>query len=115
MLATGFSPRKTNLSVYIMPGYADFTGVLGRLGKHRIGKSCLYINKLADIDIVVLSELIRAGLRDISRKCRFSPPDFLIRKRLRGEGRMQSGLRGSAPNWTSRARHAQSSATGDPT
>jgi hypothetical protein len=67
-LATGFSPRKANMSVYIMPGYADFSGILARLGKHKIGKSCLYINKLADIDLDVLEELIRAGLKDLDAK-----------------------------------------------
>ena len=65
-LATGFSPRKAALSVYIMPGYADFGDILARLGKHKTGKSCLYINKLADIDEDVLRELIRAGLRDLA-------------------------------------------------
>lgn len=67
-LATGFSPRNTNLSIYIMPGYADFSDILGRLGKHKIGKSCLYVNKLADIDMAVLEELIRAGLDDLTEK-----------------------------------------------
>ena len=67
-LATGFSPRKTNLSLYIMPGYKDLSEVLGRLGKHKIGKSCLYINKLADVDIDVLEEIIRAGLKDLDSK-----------------------------------------------
>ncbi len=61
-LATGFSPRKTAHSIYIMPGYADFSGILSRLGKHKLGKSCLYVNKLPDIDLDVLSELIKAGL-----------------------------------------------------
>lgn len=64
-LATGFSPRKANLSIYIMPGYADFGDLLARLGKHKTGKSCLYVNRLADIDVQVLEELIRAGLRDL--------------------------------------------------
>lgn len=64
-LATGFSPRKARFSIYIMPGYADFGEILARLGKHKIGKSCLYVNKLADIDLDVLEELIRAGLRDL--------------------------------------------------
>lgn len=54
----GFSPRKANLVVYLMPGYEDFTDQLSRLGKHKIGKSCLYINKLADIDRDVLEEMI---------------------------------------------------------
>lgn len=67
-LATGFSPRKSNMSVYIMPGYADFSDILARLGKHKSGKSCLYINKLADIDMDVLAELVRAGLKDLGGK-----------------------------------------------
>lgn len=66
-LATGFSPRKANLSIYIMPGYAEFGPILDRLGKHKIGKSCLYLNKLADVDLDVLAELIRAGLEDLER------------------------------------------------
>lgn len=71
--ATGFSPRKANLSVYIMPGYTDFSHILKRLGKHKIGKSCLYINKLADIDEEVLMELIRAGLDDLNEKWPVQP------------------------------------------
>ena len=66
--ATGFSPRKASLSIYIMPGYANFQPVLDRLGKHKMGKSCLYINKLSDIDLEVLRELIRAGLTDLAAK-----------------------------------------------
>lgn len=68
MCATGFSPRKANLVVYILPGYADFGPILADLGKHRLGKSCLYLNKLADIDEAVLRRLIRAGLDDLGRK-----------------------------------------------
>ncbi len=64
-LATGFSPRKAAMSVYIMPGYTDFSAILARLGKHKKGKSCLYINKLDDIDLNVLEELIAAGLKDL--------------------------------------------------
>ena len=55
---TGFSPRKQNLSVYIMPGFKRYTELLQRFGKHKTGASCLYINKLADIDIEVLKKLI---------------------------------------------------------
>ncbi|TBX28523.1 DUF1801 domain-containing protein [Nioella sediminis] len=72
-LATGFSPRKANLSIYIMPGYADFGSILDRLGKHRIGKSCLYVNKLADIDLTVLEELVRAGLDDLGQRWPVEP------------------------------------------
>jgi len=67
-MRTGFSPRKANMVVYIMPGYTDFSEILGRLGKHKLGKSCLYINKLADVDLDVLEELIRAGLADMEKK-----------------------------------------------
>ena len=72
-LATGFSPRKANLSVYIMPGYTDFSAIMARLGKHKIGKSCLYINKLSDIDMDVLAELVRAGLDDLAQKWPVTP------------------------------------------
>lgn len=54
----GFSPRKQNLTLYIMPGFEQYAGLLDRLGKHKIGKSCLYINKLDDVDLDVLRELI---------------------------------------------------------
>ncbi|WP_269531710.1 DUF1801 domain-containing protein [Chitinimonas sp. BJYL2] len=59
---TGFSPRKQDLTVYIMPGYADFEAILARLGKHKMGKSCLYLKSLAQVDMAVLEELIVAGL-----------------------------------------------------
>lgn len=72
-LATGFSPRKASLVVYIMPGYADFGDILARLGKHKLGKSCLYINKLSDIDESVLEDLIRAGLDDLGTRWPVEP------------------------------------------
>ncbi|SMX45503.1 DUF1801 domain-containing protein [Octadecabacter ascidiaceicola] len=71
--ATGFSPRKASQSIYIMPGYQEYDEILSRLGKYKIGKACLYVNKLADIDIDVLEELIRAGLRDLSKIYPVSP------------------------------------------
>ena len=61
-MMTGFSPRKANLVIYIMPGYRDMAAKLERLGKHKPGKSCLYINKLADIDLDVLADMIADGL-----------------------------------------------------
>lgn len=66
-LITGFSPRKSNLSVYIMPGYTNFQEQLDRLGKHKTAKSCLYINKLADIDLDVLEELVAAGVAEVRK------------------------------------------------
>ena len=56
---TGFSPRKQSLSLYIMAGFDAYDGLLSRLGKHRKGTSCLYINKLADVDMAVLRELVQ--------------------------------------------------------
>lgn len=67
-LACGFSPRKACLSVYIMPGYQDYSDILARLGKHKAGKSCLYINRLSDVDGAVLEELIAVGLRDLNAR-----------------------------------------------
>ena len=58
-LLTGFSPRKAALSLYIMSGFQNKSDVLERLGKHRIGRGCLYINKLADVDVKVLEQMIR--------------------------------------------------------
>ena len=55
---TGFSPRKQSLSLYIMAGFDAYDDLLGKLGKHRSGASCLYVNKLADVDLDILSELI---------------------------------------------------------
>lgn len=55
---TGFSPRKTSLTLYIMPGFERYDELLGQLGKHKIGKSCLYVNKLDDVDMDVLRELV---------------------------------------------------------
>jgi hypothetical protein len=56
---TGFSPRKQNLTVYIVSGFDAYDELLERLGKYKTGKACLYINKLADVDPAVLEELVR--------------------------------------------------------
>jgi hypothetical protein len=72
-LATGFSPRKAAISVYVMPGYTEFPDIVTRLGKHKRGKSCFYINKLADVDLAVLAELIRAGLDDLGATHEITP------------------------------------------
>ncbi|MFC0161081.1 DUF1801 domain-containing protein [Mameliella alba] len=72
-LATGFAPRKANMVVYIMPGYADFQEILSRLGPHRLGKSCLYLGALSKVDLDVLSDLIRAGLADLGTRWEITP------------------------------------------
>jgi hypothetical protein len=55
---TGFSPRKNSLTLYLMDGFEGYDEIRSRLGKHKTGKACLYINKLADVDLDVLEELI---------------------------------------------------------
>ena len=59
MFLTGFSPRKRSLSLYVTSDFDRYEALLSRLGKHRRGASCLYINKLADVDVDVLRELVR--------------------------------------------------------
>lgn len=57
-----FSPRKGDLSVYIMPGFERFAALMQRLGRHKTGKSCLYLKRLADVDLDVLRQLIEASV-----------------------------------------------------
>ena len=64
---TGFAPRKQALTLYIMPGFERCKALLAKLGKHKIGKSCLYINKLADVDRDVLKEIIAASVEQMRR------------------------------------------------
>ncbi len=59
----GFSPRKQNLTLYVVDGFPKYAELLGRLGKHKTGKSCLYINRLDDIDLDVLKELITQSVQ----------------------------------------------------
>lgn len=61
-MLTGFSPRKASMSVYIMSGFKEEQDQLSKLGKHKHSVSCLYINKLPDIDQVILEELISRSL-----------------------------------------------------
>ena len=64
---TGFSPRKNDLTLYIMAGFDRYDSIMKRLGKYKTGKSCLYIKKLADIDRDALRELIEESVRHIRR------------------------------------------------
>ena len=72
-MRSGFSPRKAKHSLYLMGGYCDDTtaghrdGALARLGKYATGKSCLYINKLADVDLAVLEEIVAADWQTMLR------------------------------------------------
>ncbi len=64
MLLAGFSPRKQNLTIYIMAGFAH-EEIVSRLGKFKTGKSCLYVKKLDDINIDVLTELVQWSIKKI--------------------------------------------------
>ncbi len=64
---TGFSPRKQNLSIYLMCAVAGSAPLLKKLGKHKTGKSCLYVKTLADIDLPTLRELIRQSVAQIAK------------------------------------------------
>lgn len=66
-MITGFSPRKTNLTIYIMMGFEKEAALMKKLGKHTTGKSCLYIKKLADIDLKALEELIAKGVKSMAK------------------------------------------------
>lgn len=68
MPIVGFSPRKTALTLYIMNGFARYDELLTQLGKHKIGKSCLYIKKLADVDSTVLNEMITLSVAYMTDK-----------------------------------------------
>lgn len=57
-MLVGFAPRKKNLTLYIMSGFDEYDDLLDNLGKHSTGKSCLYINKLEDVDLDVLRDLV---------------------------------------------------------
>jgi hypothetical protein len=61
---TGFSPRKRSLSIYLMQGFDTYKDLLSRLGKHRVGKGCLYINKLADVDLDILRAIIKRSFEE---------------------------------------------------
>lgn len=64
---TGFSPRKQNLTLYIMAGFGQYDEIMEKLGKFKTGKSCLYINKIEDINMNVLEELIQKSVEHLSK------------------------------------------------
>lgn len=66
--ATGFAIRKSGPTIYIMPGYTDYSQILKNLGPHKLGKSCLYLKNLEGVDEAVLKELIKTGLQDLRKQ-----------------------------------------------
>ncbi|HEY0658734.1 MAG TPA: DUF1801 domain-containing protein [Pyrinomonadaceae bacterium] len=63
----GFSPRKQDLTLYIMSGFTRYDELLAKLGKHKTGKSCLHINKLEDINLQVLEEMIENSISSVKK------------------------------------------------
>lgn len=59
----GFSPRKTDLTLYLMPGFEGFAELMAKLGKHKTGKACLYLKTLADVDAGVLQRVIEGSVQ----------------------------------------------------
>ena len=66
-MLVGFSPRKQNLTLYIMSGFDEYDSLMKKLGKHSTGKSCLYIKKLEDVNMKVLKELITKSVRHMQK------------------------------------------------
>jgi len=67
-MKTGFSPRAQNISIYIMTGFERHDELVQKLGKYKVGKSCLYVKKLDDIDIEVLKELVSSSYQLMTKK-----------------------------------------------
>jgi len=65
-MKVGFSPRKQSMTLYIMDGFGSYDSLLEKLGKYKTGKSCLYINKLEDVDQTVLRELVKQSFKSMS-------------------------------------------------
>ncbi len=65
---TGFSPRSKSLSLYIMAGFSRYDDLMGQLGKHKTAKACLYVNKLDDIDLGALRQLVTLSVEFMRKK-----------------------------------------------
>jgi hypothetical protein len=66
--ATGFAARKNEIAIYLVAEGADQPKLLGQLGKHKMGKSCLYVKRLSEIDIGVLEKLVNGSLAELHRR-----------------------------------------------
>ncbi len=67
-MLTGFSPRKKAISIYVMNGFPEHVALLRRLGKYKTGKSCLYVNRLSDVDEAVLEQLVSASVAAMRKR-----------------------------------------------
>jgi hypothetical protein len=67
-MITGFSPRKGDLTLYLMSGFEAVPDLMARLGKHKTGKSCLYLKKLADVDVKVLRRIVEKSVKGMASR-----------------------------------------------
>ncbi|MDE2911925.1 MAG: DUF1801 domain-containing protein [Paracoccaceae bacterium] len=67
-MLTGFAPRKSAMTIYIMPGFSAYGDLLERLGRHRHSVSCLYVTRLGSIDFDILTELVRRSVADMRQR-----------------------------------------------
>jgi len=65
---TGFSPRKQNLTIYVISGFKEFSDSLKKLGKHKTSVSCLYVKNLDDIDLTILKKIIKKSVSIMKNK-----------------------------------------------
>ena len=63
----GFSPRKQNLTLYLTYGFEENTDLISRLGKHKLGKACLYIKRIDDVDVNILKQLIERSYKSMKK------------------------------------------------
>ena len=64
---TGFAARKQALTLYVSPGFAGYEGLMNKLGKHEIGKACIYVKRLEDLDLKVLEQLIARSVKHVAK------------------------------------------------
>lgn len=74
-MLTAFSPRKQNITLYLMGGFEDYDELMSRLGKHACGKSCLYIKRLSDIHLPTLRKLVGASVKHMLKSNRQTNDD----------------------------------------
>ena len=67
MCIAGFSPRKQNLTIYLMPGFEIQQSQLKKLGKYKTSKVCLYIKSLKDVDVKILKEMISISVKETKK------------------------------------------------
>lgn len=88
----GLSPRKQNLTLYIMPGFDEYGDLRAKLGPHTAGKSCLYIKRLSDIDMKVLSKIVTKSIAMMKKKhpARGAAPRQHSRDIAKSHGRLET-------------------------